>query len=112
MKRFLLIEFIIIAAIIIVGWLFGARSMLEFSQALLCGGFVIIGFGMISLVGQWGARTDTTYLVARTATDQDEVERAHRSFGDISASFGFLFESLILGGIPLVIGLLIDWLLP
>ena len=111
MKKFLLVEFMVFAAIIVGGWLFGARTLLDFSQALLWGGSIIIGFGMISLVGQWGARTDTTYLIARTATDQDEIERAHRSFVDISASLGFLFESLILGGIPLVIGLLMDWLL-
>jgi hypothetical protein len=70
-----------------------------------------MAFGMISLVGQWGARTDSTYLVARTVTDQKEINRAHQSFSDISASFGFFFETLILGGIPLIIGLVLNWLL-
>jgi len=110
MKRFLLIEFLVIAAIIAGGWLFGARTIRDFSQALIWGGCAVIGFGMISLVGQWGARTDSTYLVARTVTDQKEIDRAHRTFNDISASFGFLFESLILGGIPLIIGLILDWI--
>ena len=68
-------------------------------------------FGMISLVGQWGARTDSTYLVARTATDQEEINRAHQTFNDIRASFRFLFETLILGGIPIILGFVIDWLL-
>lgn len=108
MKKFFLLETVIVAIILLAGWLFGARTLLDFSQALLWGGCVVMGVGMISLVGQWGARTDSTYLVARTAADQDEIQRAHQSFSDLRTSFGFLFETLILGGIPLILGLVLN----
>lgn len=110
MRKFLLIETIIMAVIVIAGWLLGARTVFDFSQAFFWGGFVIIGFGMISMIGQWGARTDSTYLIARTVADQEEINRVHRSFSDIRDTFSFLFESLILGGIPLIVGLVLDWL--
>lgn len=108
MKKFFILETITIAVIMLGGWLFSARTLFDFSQALLWGGIVVMGFGVISLVGQWGARTDSTYLVARTAADQDEIHRAHQSFSDIRTSFGFLFETLILGVIPLVLGLVLS----
>jgi len=111
MKKFLLIETLIIGVILIAGWIFGARTIFDFSQAFLWGGFVVMGAGVISLVGQWGARTDSTYLVARTVADQNEINRARQSFNDVKESFGFLFETLILGGVPIIIGLVIDWLL-
>lgn len=110
MKKFLILETIIIAVIMIAGWLFGARTIFDFSQALLWGGIAVMAFGMISLMGQWGARTDSTYLVARTVADQDEANRAHQSFSDVRAAFAFLFETLILGIIPLVIGLMLSTL--
>lgn len=108
MKRFLVLEFLVLSLIALGGWIFGARTILDFSHALLWGGCVVVGLGLISLVGQWGARTDTTYIYARTVTDQEEIQRARQSFSDIRASFNFLFESLILGGIPLIIGLVLD----
>lgn len=111
MKKFLLLETSIIIVILIAGWIFGARTIFDFSQALLWGGLVVMGAGVISLVGQWGSRTDATYLVARTVADQNGINRARQSFEDIRASFSFLFLTLILGGIPIIIGLVIDWLL-
>jgi hypothetical protein len=108
MKRFLILESIVVTVIFSGGWLFGARTLLDFSQVLLWSGLAIMGFGLISLVGQWGARTDSTYLVARTAADQDGIDRAHQSFSDIRASFSFLFETLSIGGIPLFLGVVLN----
>jgi hypothetical protein len=112
MRRFIIIESLVLVIIIIGGWLIGVRNLRDFAPVFLWGGVIIMGIGMMSLVGQWGARTDSPYIVSRTATDQNEIDSAHRSFSDIRASMSLLFESLMLGGIPLLIGLVLDWILP
>jgi hypothetical protein len=108
MKKFLFLECAIMVMIVTADWLFGAKTLFDFSQFFLWGGVVVMAFGMVSLMGQWGARTDSTYLIARTASDQNEINRAHQTFSDIRNSFSFLFETLILGGIPLIVGLLLN----
>ncbi|MEW5941338.1 MAG: hypothetical protein AB1750_16865 [Chloroflexota bacterium] len=112
----LLLRYFILAAIGIailvlliggIGWLFGWRAAVEFSNGFFIVGAILAVFGAYSAIGGFGMRAHPGVNVARTASPASLEERNKQMIADMmqgtNAAYLLVFIGLLLIGIAVLI---------
>jgi hypothetical protein len=103
--RLLAITFIIACAIGLVvtsiGWVLHWKSTTQFSNGFFGAGAILIVFGLLSVLGGFGMRSDFKLLYSQSAGDMNTLERSKRWMADMTQGYG-LFLFLLLPGTFLI----------
>jgi len=86
---------------LLIGWLLHWNSTTQFSNGFFGAGAILIVFGLLSVFGGFGMRSDFKMLYSQSAGDMNTLERSKRWIADMSQGYG-LFLFLLLPGIFLI----------
>jgi hypothetical protein len=85
----------------VVCWSLSWNSTTQFSNGFFMAGAILIVFGVLSVAGGYGMRSDFGVLYSQSAGDMNTLERSKRWIADMAQGYNS-FSFLLLTGIYLV----------
>ena len=106
-KRLGIAEVIILAVTGLVCWWLDWRTLMDYSTGLKWAGFMIIVFGVFSLLGGASLGTDISYQYAKTVMPNSDHSRAQQNVNDLAAGMSFATWAGLAGIITIGVGYLL-----
>ncbi|MBT3338300.1 MAG: hypothetical protein HN855_10240 [Anaerolineae bacterium] len=106
LKWYLLYETLLLAAIFAYWWFAGEHSVRRFSDISFLGGGLAMFVGFLIYRGTRTATGNFSYQFASTTSDQAMPDRIRRDWKERFASERLMLVAIIIGGIPMLMGVL------
>lgn len=100
----ILIDLIVIALILMIGWWAGWQTQEEFKDAIQLAGILVVGIGFMGIKGNWDVTRSFEYQYSMSTTQKSSWERTQQTLLDFAQSYRFLLLMFVAGGICLIIG--------
>ena len=100
----ILIDLIVIALILMIGWWAGWQNQEEFKDAIQLAGILVVGIGFMGIKGNWDVTRSFEYQYSMSTTQKSSWERTQQTLLDFAQSYRFLLLMFVAGGICLIIG--------
>ncbi len=104
------IELFIFVGVATACWLLGWRTLNGYANGLQMAGVALLAFGIYSMVGDQGQRNSVRAQYGPSAAKSHRDESAQQERALRRAAESFVLEMGLLGGIPLIVGLLLQLL--
>ena len=103
----LLIEIVVIALVVLIGWRAGWRTLAAFKDAMQIAGILQIGIGFMGVKGNWEGTRSFEYQCSMSTTEKSSWERTQQTLVDFAQSYSFMLIMFFAGGLSLIIGWLV-----
>lgn len=103
----LIISGIISVMLVVAGLLLSWKTTIQFSNAFFWAGAILIVFGVLSIFGGYGMRSDFGVVYSQSAGDMNILERTKQWITDTEQSYSIYILLLISGGILMLLSVLI-----
>lgn len=103
----LLISFVTGLIVLVIGLLLKWQTSTQFSNGLFWAGILVIVFGILSVMGGYGMRSDFKVLYSQSAGNMNLGDRSRRWVADVTQGYNTLIFSVISGGILIGLAILI-----
>jgi hypothetical protein len=103
-KRLGVWEIIILAVTGLVCWLTGWRSLADYGTGLMWAGFLVMIFGLFSLLGGTSLNTDRSFQYGQTVMPNSALDRAQQNVSNMAQSMSFTIWVGLAGMITIVLG--------
>lgn len=108
LKWYILYEVVLLAAIFAYWWFAGEHTIRRFSDVSFFGGGLAMFIGFLVYRGTRTATGNFSYQFASTSSDQSMHERVNRDWKERFANEKLMLVAIIIGGIPMLLGILAD----
>ena len=99
-----LVDLIVIAGVVGLGWWTGWVELDNFQRAIQIAGLVVIALGLLGIRGNRDQNRIDNNQQDKEGSDQDNWEYTQQRLIDLALSFSYLLVMLIAGGVCLIIG--------
>lgn len=103
----LIISGIISVILVVAGLLLSWKTAIQFSNAFFWAGAILIVFGVLSIFGGYGMRSNFGVVYSQSAGDMNILERTKQWITDTEKSYSIYILLLISGGILMLLSVLI-----
>ena len=103
----LIISGIISVILVLVGLLLSWKTAIQFSNAFFWAGAILIVFGVLSIFGGYGMRSNFGVVYSQSSGDMNILERTKQWIADTEQSYSIYILLLISGGILMLLSVLI-----
>lgn len=106
--RSLVISGVIGGFVTLLGVILSWKTAVQFSNGFFWAGAILIIFGVLSIFGGYGMRSDFGVVYSQSAGDANILERTKQWINDTEQSYSIYILLLIIGGILMLLSVLID----
>jgi hypothetical protein len=99
-----LVDLIVIAGVVGLGWWTGWVELDNFQRAIQIAGLVLMALGLLGIRGKRDRSQMDNYQQGREEADQDCWERTQKRLIDLALRYSYLLVMLIAGAVCLIIG--------
>jgi hypothetical protein len=92
-------------------WLGNALTIEAYSSSLIVAGLLVIIVDIAGLLGSWSVTRDFIYLYGHTVSEKRLNQLIARDLREQGVRFDILFEEVLLGLFPILVGILLKVLL-
>jgi len=107
LKKSLIISGIISVILVMAGLLFSWKTAIQFSNAFFWAGAILIVFGVLSVFGGYGMRSNFGVVYSQSSGDMNILERTKQWIKDTEQSYSIYILLLISGVILMLLSVLI-----
>ncbi len=107
LQKSLIISGIVSVILVVAGLLLSWKTAIQFSNAFFWAGAILIVFGVLSVFGGYGMRSNFGVVYSQSSGDMNILERTKQWINDTEQSYSIYILLLISGAILMLLSVLI-----